>query len=503
MSGRGRARLHPDADLPGRWPAVPRCTSTRCSRAASRRSSSTTALRAVLLRARRATRPRCAVARRVSSRPTLRTFAGEPVSRVEVGLPRRRAAAARAASREAGVECFEADLRFAYRYLIDRGIRGAFTVDGAVRAPPGRRPRLPQPGARARATSRRALRVLVVRHRDEPRRRAGSTPIAMAGAGGERVLMVGARAGRGRRGRARRARRSSSASSPTSAPSTPTCSPAGTSCDFDLHGAPARLPPRRAALRARADRRRARAPARPELHARVARRALSGRVVLDGLALLRSAFIRLDDYRLETAAQTLLGKRQADRPGAPRRARSRPPTATTRRALAAYNLEDARLVLEILARTGLVELAVRRSLADRHAARPRERADRVGRLALPAARCARAAGSRRRCVRPRTARRHRSGRPRARLAPGPLPQHPRLRLQEPVPEPHPHLQHRSADATCAGRGADARSIRTPGGAAFRRDEPGILPGAGGAPRGDERARRAPRATRSARRRSRS
>jgi len=31
-------------------------------------------------------------------------------------------------------------------------------------------------------------------------------------------------------------------------------------------------------------------------------------------------------------------------------------------ALVAYNLQDARLVLEILARTGLVELAVRRSL---------------------------------------------------------------------------------------------------------------------------------------------
>ena len=35
---------------------------------------------------------------------------------------------------------------------------------------------------------------------------------------------------------------------------------------------------------------------------------LSGRLVLDGLALLRSAFVRLDDYRLDTAAQALLGK---------------------------------------------------------------------------------------------------------------------------------------------------------------------------------------------------
>jgi len=30
----------------------------------------------------------------------------------------------------AGITCYEADLRFAYRYLIDHGIRGAFLVDG-------------------------------------------------------------------------------------------------------------------------------------------------------------------------------------------------------------------------------------------------------------------------------------------------------------------------------------------------------------------------------------
>ena len=34
---------------------------------------------------------------------------------------------------------------------------------------------------------------------------------------------------------------------------------------------------------------------------------LAGRLVLDGLALVRSAFIRLDDYRLETAARAILG----------------------------------------------------------------------------------------------------------------------------------------------------------------------------------------------------
>ena len=59
----------------------------------------------------------------------LRDFAGEQVSRIETGLPRD-VPPLRARLADAGVDCLEADLRFAYRYLIDRGIRGAFTVDG-------------------------------------------------------------------------------------------------------------------------------------------------------------------------------------------------------------------------------------------------------------------------------------------------------------------------------------------------------------------------------------
>src|SRR5204863_2817225 len=60
----------------------------------------------------------------------LRSFDGEPVMRVETTAPadvpplRHRLAAA-------GITCFEADLRFAYRYLIDRGLRAAIEIDGA------------------------------------------------------------------------------------------------------------------------------------------------------------------------------------------------------------------------------------------------------------------------------------------------------------------------------------------------------------------------------------
>jgi len=59
----------------------------------------------------------------------LLTLDGRPVVRVTAETPvdvpplRRKL-------EDAGIVCFEADIRFAYRYLIDRGIRGAFTVDG-------------------------------------------------------------------------------------------------------------------------------------------------------------------------------------------------------------------------------------------------------------------------------------------------------------------------------------------------------------------------------------
>jgi DNA polymerase-2 len=85
-------------------------------------------------------------------------------------------------------------------------------------------------------------------------------------------------------------------------------------------------------------------------------------MVLDGMALVRDA-LRLPDYRLETAAQQLLGRGKlidaetADPAQEILRLYREDPAA-----LVAYNREDAQLVLDILAREGLVDLAVERSL---------------------------------------------------------------------------------------------------------------------------------------------
>jgi DNA polymerase-2 len=95
---------------------------------------------------------------------------------------------------------------------------------------------------------------------------------------------------------------------------------------------------------------------------RQSRAAIPGRVVLDGISLVRDA-VRLEDYRLETAARALLGRGKLIDQEAPDSAaeigrlyREDP------EALVAYNREDAQLVLDILDKEGLVDLTVERSL---------------------------------------------------------------------------------------------------------------------------------------------
>ena len=61
---------------------------------------------------------------------TRRTFAGESVARVELGIPQD-APPLRERLHRAGIDTFEADVRFAVRYLIDRGIRGGCEIRGA------------------------------------------------------------------------------------------------------------------------------------------------------------------------------------------------------------------------------------------------------------------------------------------------------------------------------------------------------------------------------------
>ena len=87
---------------------------------------------------------------------------------------------------------------------------------------------------------------------------------------------------------------------------------------------------------------------------------VGGRVVLDGIATLKAATWSFESFSLEHVAQRLLGRgKRIDHGG--------DPVAEIRRlhredkpALAAYNLEDCRLVLDILREADLVGFAVQR-----------------------------------------------------------------------------------------------------------------------------------------------
>jgi DNA polymerase-2 len=287
------------------------------------------------------------------------------VLRVEVAFPGD-VPPLRARLAEAGVESFEADVRFAYRYLIDRRIRGAFTVDGPFERGPhgGRIYRNP---SLAPADFVPQLRVLSFDIETSPDGRSLYS-IAASGQGGDRVWMV----------------RPGAAGTLPGLPgdATGTLVPDERACirgflghlrtadpdvltgwnigDFDVPVL--QRVARRTHLRLTLGRTDEDAEVRRDLgFTRDPRVILSGRQALDGLALLRSAFVKLDDYRLDTAARAILGKGKllaAEHRGQEIEAAWRDDPAR----LAAYNLHDARLVLEILERTGLVELTVRRSL---------------------------------------------------------------------------------------------------------------------------------------------
>jgi DNA polymerase-2 len=319
----------------------------------------------------------------------LRTFRGEPVVRVDVDTPRD-APPLRDALQAGGVPVFEGDVRFAMRYLIDAGVRGAVLIGsgqedggseetgaGPQRETPPRRFTDPTIAPVDWEPPADLLRVVSVDLETDPRAEQ-ILSAAIAGPDGDEVLL---------------------ALPPSRLPPSNGVrhDHAVTACgdergllealfarlrasdfdvltgwnviDFDLSvldkacrrlgvpfaigrgSGPVRLV-RDSSFRGRS------------------RAEVPGRLVLDGIELLKGAFVKLEDYRLETAARELLGEGKVDL-GAPddrggrRTGRAEAILRTFRHDLnrfVAYNMADARLVLRILKRADLIALAVRRSL---------------------------------------------------------------------------------------------------------------------------------------------
>ncbi len=286
----------------------------------------------------------------------LRAFDDAPVARLSVATPGDVPPLRQRLSR-AGVPCFEADLRFAYRFLIDRNLRTAIEIDGSSQPGRGIAHVFRNPTLRP-AHFTPTLRVLSIDIETDPQAQR-LFAIALAGVGVSRVLMVGDGPLR------------------------------NTECLVDEQAVLRRfydllveLDPdvitgwnvvgfdltvlRRLSQKYHLPFRLGRTDEettiqRDQSFTRESRASAPGRQILDGLALTRSAFLRLDDYKLETAAQTFLGKGKL-LSGDGRGHEIERLFREDRQRLADYNLRDAELVLEILENQHLVELAISRSL---------------------------------------------------------------------------------------------------------------------------------------------
>ncbi len=280
---------------------------------------------------------------------------GTPVARVTVALPsdvpplRQRLMAT-------GVTCYEADIRFAYSYLRDRDLRGTIAIDGPW-ASEGRIRRVyrnPELTPAAYAPSLRILSLDIETSIDA----SSLFAIGLAGLGVDRVLIVGPGPLRGAEcfpdARTLLLRFFTLLDE-----ADPDVLTGWNVVDFDLavlqrlcrhHGLPFRLGRTNEEMTIQRD----------QGFTREARASVPGRMVLDGLALVRSAFIRLDDYKLETAARALLGKGKL-MTGDARGHEIADAFVHDRQKLVDYNQRDAELALEIVTSQRLVELAVSRS----------------------------------------------------------------------------------------------------------------------------------------------
>ncbi len=297
--------------------------------------------------------------RRVSVEPTeLRDLTGGAVVRVTAQVPaevprlRERAA-------QAGAVALEADVRFAYRYLIDHGVRAALAIEGESEA----RARLrywKNPALAPAEGLRPSLRVLSLDIETTPDA-SRVLSVALVGAGADEVHLVGAAAPVGAQAwpDERALLRATAERIHALDPDVLT---GWNVVDFDL-----RVLARRAA-ELHAPFELGRVPGeigfqRDATYTRSSRADVPGRMVLDGPALVRDAFIPLDDYSLATAARALVGRgKTIEQTGMDRAREIERMYREDPVAFVAYNREDARLVQDILERQGLIALAIERSL---------------------------------------------------------------------------------------------------------------------------------------------
>lgn len=298
-----------------------------------------------------------------SQQPTAlnkRTFAGEPVSRFDMETPSD-VPGLRDRLHNAGVETYEADVRFAVRYLIERGIKGGCEIEGEATTGEGItwvfddpvmrpadvkiEPRVLSFDIETDAKSERLLaislysaeidEVLIVDGSDRPMPEKATRCLdeySALNAFCERVRRLD-----------------------------PDVITGWNIVDFDLTVL------QRIALRLRHPFNLGRDPGairirKAEGYFGSGQASIPGRLVLDGIDLLRGAFVRMDDYSLDAVAREVLGEGKAVSGDV--RDRLAEIIHNYRHDLPAFALyarTDARLAFEIVAKLNVIQLAVARS----------------------------------------------------------------------------------------------------------------------------------------------
>jgi len=290
-----------------------------------------------------------------------RSFAGAPVCRLEAETPQD-IPGLRDRMHAADIQTFEADVRFAVRYLIDRGIKGGCEIDGEW---------VPGNGV-AREYSNPTLRPAEVAV--EPRvlsfdiietdgKGDGLLAISLYAPGIDEVLIVDG----GNRTMPERATRCADERAALDAFCTrvkevdPDVLMGWNVIDFDLTvlqrvaarlNHPFFLGREPGAIRLR----------KAEGYFGSGQASIPGRLVLDGIDLLRGAFVRMDEYSLDAVAREVLGEGKAVAGDVHDRIAEI--VHNYRHDLAAFALyarTDARLAFQIVARLNLVQLAWARS----------------------------------------------------------------------------------------------------------------------------------------------
>ena len=289
-----------------------------------------------------------------------RSFAGSPVARIDMQVPSD-VPALRDRLHDAGIDTFEADVRFAMRYLIERGIKGSCEITGTAQPGDGVTWVFDDPTLIPAAVKIEPSVLSFDIETDSKSERL--LAISLYAPGVDEVLVVDGSA-RPMPERAIRCENEAAALDTFCARVAaidPDVLTGWNVIDFDLtvlekiatrlrH--PFKLGRDAGALRLR----------KAEGYFGSGQASIPGRLVLDGIDLLRGAFVRMDDYSLDAVARKVLGEGKAVAGDV--RDRIGEITHNYKHDLPAFALyarTDARLAYEIPRKLNLISLAFARS----------------------------------------------------------------------------------------------------------------------------------------------